>query len=217
VVWRQLQIEQHRSAPPLWPLLRPVERGWWVRRADLACSGLVPREIYETWCAEMLAAGWRAGPAVDHAAKTHPFLAGWGELPDEYRSLFYVLQMTAVSMTLFIHPFLGQDTCVTALLSGIAWQWMVARDMRAISLLIALQRLPPQEGQAMSHATPPPEHLLTPAEVAALFRVDPKTVTRWAQAGKIRAIRTLGGHRRYNEAEVRALLQPADAAQAPAA
>jgi excisionase family DNA binding protein len=50
------------------------------------------------------------------------------------------------------------------------------------------------------------EPLLTPAEVAALFRVDPKTVTRWAKAGKISSIRTLGGHRRYRESEVRALL-----------
>jgi excisionase family DNA binding protein len=45
--------------------------------------------------------------------------------------------------------------------------------------------------------------LLTPAEVAALFRVDPKTVTRWARAGKITAIRTLGGHRRYRASEIR--------------
>jgi len=50
------------------------------------------------------------------------------------------------------------------------------------------------------------ETLLTPAEVAALFRVDPKTVTRWAKAGKLSSIRTLGGHRRYREAEVRSLL-----------
>lgn len=50
------------------------------------------------------------------------------------------------------------------------------------------------------------EHLLTPAEVAALFRVDPKTVTRWAKAGKLTSIRTLGGHRRYRAAEVHALL-----------
>ena len=50
------------------------------------------------------------------------------------------------------------------------------------------------------------ETLLTPAEVAALFRVDPKTVTRWAKAGKLSSIRTLGGHRRYREIEVRALL-----------
>ncbi|NTW41499.1 MAG: BldC family transcriptional regulator [Cellulomonadaceae bacterium] len=48
--------------------------------------------------------------------------------------------------------------------------------------------------------------LLTPSEVASMFRVDPKTVTRWAKAGKLSAIRTLGGHRRYSEAEVRSLL-----------
>lgn len=48
--------------------------------------------------------------------------------------------------------------------------------------------------------------LLTPSEVASMFRVDPKTVTRWAKAGKLSAIRTLGGHRRYSEAEVRMLL-----------
>ena len=50
------------------------------------------------------------------------------------------------------------------------------------------------------------EPLLTPAEVATLFRVDPKTVTRWAKAGKLASIRTLGGHRRYRESEVRLLL-----------
>ncbi len=50
------------------------------------------------------------------------------------------------------------------------------------------------------------EPLLTPAEVAAMFRVDPKTVTRWAKAGKLSSIRTLGGHRRYRESEVRQLL-----------
>ena len=51
------------------------------------------------------------------------------------------------------------------------------------------------------------EKLLTPAEVATLFRVDPKTVTRWAKAGKLTSIRTLGGHRRYKESGVKALLK----------
>jgi len=50
------------------------------------------------------------------------------------------------------------------------------------------------------------EVLLTPAEVASLFRVDPKTVTRWAKSGKLTSIRTLGGHRRYKESEVKAIL-----------
>ncbi len=51
-----------------------------------------------------------------------------------------------------------------------------------------------------------PDALLTPAEVAALFRVNPKTVTRWARAGKITAIRTLGGHRRFRASEIRRCL-----------
>jgi excisionase family DNA binding protein len=50
------------------------------------------------------------------------------------------------------------------------------------------------------------ERLLTPGEVASLFRVDPKTVTRWATAGRIGSIRTPGGHRRFRESEVKALL-----------
>ena len=59
----------------------------------------------------------------------------------------------------------------------------------------------------MSMQRPPEQEvLLTPAEVAKMFRVDPKTVTRWAKAGKLTAIRTLGGHRRYRRSEVQALL-----------
>lgn len=51
------------------------------------------------------------------------------------------------------------------------------------------------------------ERLLTPAEVAALFRVNPKTVSRWARSGKLHAIRTLGGHRRFRASEVRENLE----------
>ena len=50
------------------------------------------------------------------------------------------------------------------------------------------------------------ERLLTPHQVAALFRVEPKTVTRWASNGWIGSIRTPGGHRRFRETEVLALL-----------
>jgi excisionase family DNA binding protein len=56
------------------------------------------------------------------------------------------------------------------------------------------------------------EKLLTPGEVAELFKVNPKTVTRWARAGKITAIRTLGGHRRFDAAEIRNILDNAHAA-----
>ena len=61
----------------------------------------------------------------------------------------------------------------------------------------------------MSNKTAAGERLMTPGEVADLFRVSPKTVARWASAGKITAVRTLGGHRRYREAEAEALLEDA--------
>jgi excisionase family DNA binding protein len=48
--------------------------------------------------------------------------------------------------------------------------------------------------------------LLKPSEVASLFRVDPKTVTRWAQTKKIGSLKTPGGHRRLFRREVEALL-----------
>lgn len=69
----------------------------------------------------------------------------------------------------------------------------------------------------MSHtevARPDPDALLTPAEVASMFRVTPKTVTRWAEAGKLPVLRTLGGHRRFPAGAVfrlrAALDKPAD-------
>lgn len=54
---------------------------------------------------------------------------------------------------------------------------------------------------------PDDDRLLTPGEVAALFRVDPRTVTRWAKARRVKSIRTPGGHRRFRESEIRALLE----------
>ena len=47
---------------------------------------------------------------------------------------------------------------------------------------------------------------LTPAEVAALFRVETKAVARWSDAGKLECIRTPGGTRRYRRRYIEALL-----------
>ena len=46
------------------------------------------------------------------------------------------------------------------------------------------------------------DEMMRGSEVAALLRVDPKTVTRWAQDGRIASIRTPGGHRRYRRSDV---------------
>lgn len=51
------------------------------------------------------------------------------------------------------------------------------------------------------------EKMLTPGEVAAMFGVNSQTLARWARTGKVPSIKTPGGHRRYREAEIRALLE----------
>ena len=63
-------------------------------------------------------------------------------------------------------------------------------------------------------AKPPAKpEVMTSGEVAALFRVDTKTVSRWAKAGRLSWFRTLGikpgsvGHLRFYRAEVEALLR----------
>jgi excisionase family DNA binding protein len=63
------------------------------------------------------------------------------------------------------------------------------------------QTTPARDGSSADQGQP--DALLTPGEVATLFRVNPKTVTRWARAGKLTAIRTLGGHRRFRASEIR--------------
>lgn len=50
------------------------------------------------------------------------------------------------------------------------------------------------------------ERLLTSGEVGKLFRVDAKTVSRWAARGVLGSVRTVGGHRRFRETDVRALM-----------
>ncbi|WP_431889508.1 BldC family transcriptional regulator [Nocardiopsis alba] len=52
-----------------------------------------------------------------------------------------------------------------------------------------------------------PMDLLTPQEVTQAFRVDPTTVLRWAKEGRLRWVRTLGGHRRYFKSDVQRLLK----------
>jgi excisionase family DNA binding protein len=61
----------------------------------------------------------------------------------------------------------------------------------------------PPSGQT---ATAYPSDLRT-AQVADLLYVSPKTVSRWAKEGKLPFLKTLGGHRRFPEAEIRELAE----------
>ena len=61
--------------------------------------------------------------------------------------------------------------------------------------------------QPSGKAAPTPSSYLRAPEVADLLHVSPKTVSRWAKEGKLPFLKTLGGHRRYPEAEIRTLAE----------
>jgi excisionase family DNA binding protein len=73
------------------------------------------------------------------------------------------------------------------------------------------RRVAPQRGRQheRERALPQPTEpsYLRTSQVAELLQVSPKTVSRWAQEGRLPFFRTLGGHRRYPNAEIRALLE----------
>jgi excisionase family DNA binding protein len=75
---------------------------------------------------------------------------------------------------------------------------LTGRDPRSVD--------PGEEVGAVTRPRVEMEPLLTPAEVAVMFGVDTRTVTRWARSGQLTTLRTVGGHRRYREQEVRTLL-----------
>src|SRR5918994_4033666 len=73
------------------------------------------------------------------------------------------------------------------------------------------RRVVPKRGTAARTGAcvpqPTESRYLRTAQVAELLHVSPKTVSRWAQEGRLPFFRTLGGHRRYPDAEIRALLE----------
>jgi excisionase family DNA binding protein len=90
-----------------------------------------------------------------------------------------------------------------------------ADDGSSTSVAVDLERVTVVDWEGIVHVDEVEgERLLKPKEVAALFRVDPKTVTRWESAGLIDGIRTPGGHRRFRESVVRAFI---DGGTTPAA
>jgi excisionase family DNA binding protein len=58
----------------------------------------------------------------------------------------------------------------------------------------------------MHNNRPTADALLTPGEVASIFGVDPTTVSNWAKSGKLQALKTLGGHRRFRMSDVQQVL-----------
>lgn len=59
---------------------------------------------------------------------------------------------------------------------------------------------------------PSPDDILTPGEVALLFRADPRTVNRWAREGLLPYFRTPGGQKRFRRSEIMAFIESHGAA-----
>jgi excisionase family DNA binding protein len=70
---------------------------------------------------------------------------------------------------------------------------------------VTLTEQPPTEQPPLTRLAPP--GWLLSSEVAEILHVSPKTVSRWAKEGKLHAVKTLGGHRRFDEAKIRALAE----------
>lgn len=60
--------------------------------------------------------------------------------------------------------------------------------------------IPLEQSRPISVLTSKP--VMSVAEVAELFRVNPNTVNRWVRAGDLRPFRTPGGHGRFHTAEI---------------
>jgi excisionase family DNA binding protein len=93
---------------------------------------------------------------------------------------------------------------------GVLWSTVMAASPSLIShaplsygSAVSLTVAPQDSGVVMTQAR---DRLLTASEVADIFRVDRKTVTRWAADGLIKSTRTPGGHRRFRESDVRVFL-----------
>ncbi len=74
----------------------------------------------------------------------------------------------------------------------------------------ALRRARPWRGRPRPSELADGDALLTPAEAARRLGVTANTVTRWSRAGKLAAVHTVGGHRRFRCSEVERVLLAAE-------
>ncbi|GAA1770098.1 RyR domain-containing protein [Nonomuraea bangladeshensis] len=78
---RILQIAAGQQPSPHWADAPDWQQESAVAGVEAALSGATPQELHERWCEVKRAAGWTYGPAKDEAAKTHPCLVPYEELP----------------------------------------------------------------------------------------------------------------------------------------
>lgn len=70
-----------------------------VRRVRRVGASLSPRDHHDAWAEFLAARGWRQGPR-DDAAKAHPNLVSWDDLPEEQRDKDRVFLGIVIAMTI---------------------------------------------------------------------------------------------------------------------
>jgi hypothetical protein len=79
---RALQAEQGDDAPSLpWDSETAHVRATCLDGVRRAMAGETPERHHEAWCEFKRAAGWVHGPVKDAAARTHPCLVPYDQLP----------------------------------------------------------------------------------------------------------------------------------------
>lgn len=101
---RQLREVQGGERGPVWSLLVSDEQAWYLRFVEQAMTGRPLSRIHDDWYQELTAAGWREGPSIDHAKRTHPDLLPWTTLSEGVRRRLYLIQMITLGLYLEVPP-----------------------------------------------------------------------------------------------------------------
>lgn len=112
---RTLREVQGHGRGPVWNLLTDAEQQWYILCVELARQGLLPEQIHASWAASLAADGWRYGPQINHADKTHPELTEWSSLTPERRVKFSIIQFNTNALTVDVPPVWEELRSVTAM------------------------------------------------------------------------------------------------------
>lgn len=81
---RAVQVAQNDPIIPVSPHWEALDAETRLSALDGVCgvqAGNTPEQSHENWCNFKLNHGWRRGPVKDEAAKEHPLLVPYDELP----------------------------------------------------------------------------------------------------------------------------------------
>lgn len=97
---RALQLVASDPAPsPEWDNAPEWQRESAIEGVREAQAGATPEELHESWCAFKTDDGWTYGETKDSAAKTHPCLVAYAELPGEQRRKDAVFQAVVAALS----------------------------------------------------------------------------------------------------------------------